>query len=131
MRKYKAAPHPFIIEPPLERKRIYKPEEEFQFGLTLIGRAIDYLPYFIYTFEELGRMGIGKGKSGYDLISVESNGDRIYDSQTKTLKPFTVSSAEISEGLSLHLAPYTPHPSLNTLMPVLFSPPPAFNITDT
>ncbi|MEW6569861.1 MAG: hypothetical protein AB1390_01600 [Nitrospirota bacterium] len=42
MRKYRAAPHPFIIEPPPEKRRGYKPGDEVQFGLTLIGRAIDY-----------------------------------------------------------------------------------------
>ncbi|HEX8949253.1 MAG TPA: CRISPR-associated protein Cas6, partial [Dissulfurispiraceae bacterium] len=62
MRKYKTAPHPFIIEPPSETKKIYKPGDEVVFGLTLVGRAIDYIPYFIYTFDELGRIGIGKGK---------------------------------------------------------------------
>lgn len=49
---------PSIIEPPSERRRGYKPGDEINFGLILIGRAIDYLPYFIYTFDELGRIGI-------------------------------------------------------------------------
>jgi hypothetical protein len=31
-------------------------EEEFSFGLTLIGRATDYLPYFIYALDELGEI---------------------------------------------------------------------------
>ena len=90
MRKYQAAPHPCVIEPPLEIQRIYRPGAEFKFGLTLIGRAIDYLPYFIYTFDELSRMGIGKGKAGFDLLSVSQNGGSIYDSQTKNLKPLTI-----------------------------------------
>lgn len=47
MRKYKAAPHPFIIEPLPEKKRGYKTGYEITFGLTLIGGAIDYLPYFL------------------------------------------------------------------------------------
>ncbi len=70
MRKYTAAPHPFIIEPPLETQRAYQNEEELSFGLVLIGRAVDYLPYFIYTFEELGRHGLGKGKGKYQLLRV-------------------------------------------------------------
>jgi CRISPR-associated endoribonuclease Cas6 len=92
MRKYKAAPHPFVIEPPPEKRRGFKPGDEINFGLTLIGRAIDYLPYFIYTFDELGRIGIGKGKAKYELRNVTCDGKKIYDSETKTLKSFNSSS---------------------------------------
>ena len=30
------------------------------FELVLIGRAIDYLPYFLMSFQELGRAGVGR-----------------------------------------------------------------------
>jgi len=72
MRKYPSAPHPFVLCPPLEDDRIYEPGEELQFQLTLIGKAIDYLPYFIYTFEELGKMGIGKGRGKFALQEVRA-----------------------------------------------------------
>ena len=62
MRKYPSAPHPFVLTPPLEDDRIYEAGETLRFQLTLIGKAIDYLPYFLYTFEELGKMGLGKGE---------------------------------------------------------------------
>ena len=88
MRKYRAAPHPFVIEPPPEKRRGFKPGDEINFGLTLIGRAIDYLPYFIYTFDELGRIGIGKGKAKYELMDVCCDRQHIYDSKSKTLKTF-------------------------------------------
>ncbi|NWF75823.1 MAG: CRISPR system precrRNA processing endoribonuclease RAMP protein Cas6 [Nitrospirae bacterium] len=96
MRKYKAAPHPFVIEPPQEKRRGFKPGDEINFGLTLIGRAIDYLPYFIYTFDELGRIGIGKGKAKYELKDVSCDGKLIYDSETKTLKTFRTSSLHLN-----------------------------------
>jgi CRISPR-associated endoribonuclease Cas6 len=70
MRKYPFAPHPFVITPPLEGKREYRHDETLCFELTLIGKSIDYLPYFVYTFDELGRMGIGKGKGKYRLENV-------------------------------------------------------------
>ena len=95
MRKYKSAPHPFVIEPPSERRRGYKPGDEIQFGLTLIGRAIDYLPYFIYTFDELGKIGIGKGKAKYELKEVRCDGKQIYDAETKTLKSFEAASLDV------------------------------------
>ncbi len=109
MRKYTSAPHPFVIEPPMQRRRGYKPGDEITFGLTLIGRAIDYLPYFIYAFDELGRIGLGKGKAKFELETVKTiptlakggRGDletsaTIYDSETKTLKTFTPKSFSIS-----------------------------------
>ena len=95
MRKYKAAPHPFVIEPPPERRRGFKPGDEITFGLTLIGRAIDYLPYFVYTFDELGKIGIGKGKARYELKEVHCDGKQIYDSETKTLKSFEAASLDV------------------------------------
>jgi CRISPR-associated endoribonuclease Cas6 len=70
MRKYPTAPHPFVIDPPGGEQKFYGKDEEFNFGLILIGKAIDYLPYFIYTFEELGRIGIGRGKGKYQLMEV-------------------------------------------------------------
>lgn len=45
MRKYPFAPHPFVIEPPLEEKRVYKGGDPLCFKLLLIGKSIDFLPY--------------------------------------------------------------------------------------
>jgi len=72
MRKYPFAPHPFVITPPLEEKRMYRKDDTLDFELILIGKSIDYLPYFIYTFDELGRIGIGKGKGKYQLEEVRA-----------------------------------------------------------
>lgn len=112
MRKYTAAPHPFIIEPPEEKKNGYKPGDNLTFGLTLIGKAIDYLPYFIYTFDELGKTGIGKGRGKFVMQTVKDVSGKmkardvsekisgkdeiIYDSKSKTLKPFNTGTLPIS-----------------------------------
>lgn len=104
MRKYTSAPHPFIIDPPPERKRGYTPKDELEFGLTLIGRAVDYLPYFVYAFDELGKIGIGKGKGKYELKTVwmysdaSVHGDKnvIYASDTKTLQSFAPLKLSVS-----------------------------------
>ena len=89
LRNYSKAPHPFIIEPPLTKKRTWFSEEALTFELVLIGKAVDYLPYFIYTFEELGRIGIGKGKGKYTLEEVICDGEEIYNSEDKKLKSVT------------------------------------------
>ena len=71
-RGYSEAPHPYLIEPPLETKTDYAPGDEFAIGLTLIGRALNYMPYFIYTFQRMGDTGIGRGRGKCDLISGEA-----------------------------------------------------------
>jgi len=71
LRKYPAAPHPFVFLPPLEEKTLYRPGESLAFDLTLIGKGADFLPYFIYTFERLGeRHGLGKGRGRFSVESV-------------------------------------------------------------
>lgn len=101
MRKYLQIPRPFILEPPLERKIEYAPGEQMTFGLTLIGdRALACCPYFIYAFDELGKVGIGQGRGKFELEHVKciSNGmahknsdqstaQTVYSSDTKTFKP--------------------------------------------
>lgn len=72
LRKSKDIPKPFIIEPPISTKEKYLPEEIFALNLILIGKAIDYLPYFIFTFKELGNIGIGKGREKYELTSLKT-----------------------------------------------------------
>lgn len=86
LRKYEKAPHPFIIEPPLEDKTEYTPGDSLDFHLVLIGKALDYLPYFIYTFEELGTMGIGKGRGKFELLEVRHGDRTIYQSTDKKLQ---------------------------------------------
>lgn len=114
LRLYKNVPHPFVIEPPLTSQRIFKKGEEITFTLVLIGKTIQYLPYFIYTFDELGRIGLGRGKGKFHLKSVtseiegaggdgnsENAGDNgiIYSDENKTLhNHFRVMTAkEISD----------------------------------
>ena len=92
LRKYEAAPHPFVILPPLERQTSYQPGETLTFGWTLIGRGADYLPYFIYTFERLGtRYGLGKARGRFLVETVrwlapEGEPVVIYQGAEKTLQ---------------------------------------------
>jgi CRISPR-associated endoribonuclease Cas6 len=71
LRLYRTIPHPFVIEPPLSGDRIVKQNDTLAFNLILIGRAVDYLPYFILTFSELGKQGIGRNRSKFILEKVE------------------------------------------------------------
>lgn len=91
MRKYPYAPHPFVITPPLEEEREYNQGDTLCFGLTLIGKSVEFLPYFIYTFDELGQIGIGRGRGKYKLVEVKgkknhTEGEVIYSSSDKILR---------------------------------------------
>ncbi len=90
MRKYPSAPHPFVLTPPLADDRVYEPGENISFELTLIGRSIEYLPYFIFTFEELGKIGLAKERSKFFLEEVRlvnrgQNGPVVYRGKEKVL----------------------------------------------
>ena len=92
MRRYPSAPHPFVIDPPLDGQRLYEPGKILDFRLILIGRAVDYLPYFVYSFHKLGKIGIGRDKGKFLLQKVTSNslqGDGevpVYNEEDKVLK---------------------------------------------
>ena len=65
MRKYSAAPHPFLLE--LE----HTPENDVdQVGLTLVGHGNRYLAYFIHAFQRAGTQGLGKDRVQMRLIDV-------------------------------------------------------------
>lgn len=70
LRTYSHVPMPFVIEPPLDTRTVYEPGEALDFGLVLVGRAINYLPYFIVVFRELGKVGLGRGRGKYTLREV-------------------------------------------------------------
>lgn len=72
-------PRPFIIEPPLETKTIFNKNEMLNFNLILIGQAIDYLPYFIVAFKELGNSGIGRGRKKFNLKEIRTTSVRNQD----------------------------------------------------
>jgi len=95
MHKYEKIPHSFIIEPPeaksggagAKESEIIAPETLIKFNLILIGKAIDYLPYFVYTFDELGKIGIGKGRGKYRLKEVRlyNNGTLVYSENDRSI----------------------------------------------
>jgi len=96
MKKYPHAPHPFLIEPPLEEGRDFPPGSNFNFAMILIGRAIEYLPYFIYTFQEMGSNGIGRGRGKYVLESVHGrDGEEIFSPEAGRIHPVQPGKLEL------------------------------------
>ncbi len=116
-------PHPFVIEPPATDRRIFNPGDEIYFGLVLIGKSLEYLPYFVFAFYQLGQMGLGSGKGKFYLKSVlavdQPNGapdNPIYNAQTQMLNadfnpwnlPEILAASEKSQTQSLFLNFTTP-----------------------
>lgn len=64
-------PRPFVIEPPLDHKRHYAAGDALEFGLILIGKGIDFLPYFLVGLEGLGEAGLGRARTPACLERVE------------------------------------------------------------
>ena len=93
LRNYSDIPRPFVLEPPLEQKTDYLPGENLCFKLLLFGRAKNLLPYFIVTLEEMGNIGMGKGRRPFnvkEIATVALNGQSereiIYYGVDKTVR---------------------------------------------
>ena len=97
------APHPFVLEPPRTGKLDYAPDDTFTCNLTLIGDAINLLPWMVFTFDQIGKRRIGiRGKRGQcQLDKVESLPAH------SSLQPKTIYTAETEmltdDGLILQL----------------------------
>jgi hypothetical protein len=95
LRNYESIPRPFVLEPPVEIKTDYSPGERLDFNLVLIGRAIDYLPYFVVVFREMGQAGLGRGRRPFILEEVTALGleqtDLLYTRATNTVRSIDLS----------------------------------------
>ncbi|MDX9745943.1 MAG: CRISPR system precrRNA processing endoribonuclease RAMP protein Cas6 [Syntrophales bacterium] len=78
-----APPHPYVIEPPETDKTCFAPGDSFDFQLILFGSFNASLPYFIYAFEQMGELGIGRKINGrkarFVLDKVRAADASVYD----------------------------------------------------
>ncbi len=69
MRKYTAAPHPFVLQFP-HSGNVTK--TEYNFDLILFGHGQRYLPYVIHALQKAGEDGIGGHQQVFKLNKIES-----------------------------------------------------------
>lgn len=86
MRKYTAAPHPFVLR--LSEK--LASETSYSIDLTLFGHGQRFFPYLIHALQAAGKDGIGGHRQLFELNKIEDldyqgNGHSIY--QTGELRP--------------------------------------------
>lgn len=65
-RRFRQSPRPYILDVPMAHGGI----STLEVGLVLVGKAVDFLPYFIYVPDEAGKKGIGKARTPYRLTLV-------------------------------------------------------------
>ena len=87
---FSEVPHPYVLNPPHTTKETFEPGETFTFELVLFGKAIDYFPYFLFVFQQMGENGIGREKGRFEIETVMNerfDGEAgIYSSADKCLK---------------------------------------------
>ena len=67
-------PRPFVFRAPQTNQTRFERGEAFEFGLVLIGRAVDHLPYFVLSFRELANEGLGLNRAKCILDRVDQAG---------------------------------------------------------
>ncbi len=82
---------PFVIEPPLTERRYIPRDFLLYLHIILFGKAIDYFPYFLYSFRRMGEEGIGEDRGYYRIATVrvvDGDGKRteIYDARQERLQ---------------------------------------------
>lgn len=90
-------PHPYVLVPPDDPKRIFEPNDSFTFQFILFGRANDYLPHIVYAVKEMGENGLGKKSSAEGCFALEKifqAGEIIYAGETlhtpSSLRPLSL-----------------------------------------
>lgn len=61
-------PRAFSIQPPARRR--VEMGKRFKFGVTLYGNADALIPYLFRAIPEMGKVGLGKGRGNFELISI-------------------------------------------------------------
>ena len=84
--KFSQKTRPYIIEVPFQDKRFFKKGEIIPFTIVLLGRAVNYLPHFIFTFIELGKKGLTKKQYKFELAKVMDIDNNIVFRDNKIIK---------------------------------------------
>jgi len=60
------SPRPFIFEPH-DCNKFYKENDTLWFDMILIGNAVDFMPYIVFSIFQMSHTGLGFGRHQFDL----------------------------------------------------------------
>ncbi|MEO0025993.1 MAG: CRISPR system precrRNA processing endoribonuclease RAMP protein Cas6 [candidate division WOR-3 bacterium] len=83
--KPETVPQPFVLEPPDDERTRLPRNSRLRFGLVLIGKAIDFLAYFICALEQLAELGLGRNRASLRFNGVYQNGRQIYKPERQVI----------------------------------------------
>lgn len=71
LRKYPAAPHPFVVAPGFAPGRAVAAGAPFDVDVTLVGRAVDHAPYVAHAFRAAGADGLGPRRGRFEVERID------------------------------------------------------------
>lgn len=77
MRKYPAAPHPWLIDVDLGSGR-WNTGEYFSFSWTLFGQAYKFAPQMLYAWKKTLATGLGKKRTPLELVGIRHAEDTVW-----------------------------------------------------
>ncbi len=92
---YLYKPHPYIIHPTLEFE--FKKDQILNFQITILCEYTKYLPYFIYSFELMGKIGFGAERFKFTLDNIRDFYTEKSIYENKTLIQNSISKISIQE----------------------------------
>lgn len=87
MRKYQYSPHPFVFSYTDDLSPASKTTSNKIVKILVVGKAIDYIPYFIYAMKEFGNNGFGKNRIPFKISRVRDEYGTIFFNDGKWLNP--------------------------------------------
>jgi len=109
LKRFRTPPKPFVFDPPLSKKSIYRKNEDLIFDLLLIGEALAYFPYFVATLRRMGEKGIGRNQGkfqirkilGIDLFKDQIVGEYTFESNQTFNRDISVTLWQLFEKYKL------------------------------
>lgn len=75
------APNPFVIYSQRNNKNVIKKDDHIYFDITLLGKAVSYMHFFLHAISQIENLGLGANRKKFrvDCIIDDISGDKIME----------------------------------------------------